>query len=191
MKHILLTILLAFSVIGASCANSLSQIDTVERSIVSVQFQLPDGQFTVCAGFVVDAAKGWVLTAKHCVPDDANEEIIVAGNASTLVKKSASLALVTIPPMTKPPLEIRSKPVNIGETVRTFGFGHGLMTVFTRTVALLFDQGHVVMDGTLLEGMSGGPVVDAEGKVLGINQAVYFNAVGIACGQDEIRNFLK
>lgn len=191
MKRVLFTALLSASIIFSSCGNifGVSPMDRVLRAIV--QIQLPEGESTgICTGFIVDAARGWALTAKHCVPTDPKAEILVNGEASAVIKTSDTLAIVRTNIMTTPPLEIRQKDLQLGEAVKSFGFGRGKMVVFGRGVAAILDGKDIALDGPLLEGMSGGPVVDADGKVVGINQAVYFGQVGIACGQEEIRDFL-
>jgi len=71
-----------------------------------------------------------------------------------------------------------------------------MFTVFTRSVAGFFQEDEsgepldILLDGPIANGMSGGPVVDEKGKVVGINQVSDGTSGGI-CSAREIREFLK
>jgi S1-C subfamily serine protease len=193
MKRLLITLFLFSSVMAGSCANifGLSLVDKVKLSIVKTQFQIDAEQAYSCTGFVVNSAKGWVLTAKHCIPPD-ERPIYVDEKVSVVLKQSDSMAIVQIPAMSKPSLDLRTKPLQVGDRIRTFGYGRGEFLVLTRNVAAFSPNGDdMAFDGPLIEGMSGGPVVDDDGKVVGINQGVWIDKVGIACYLDEIKKFLK
>ena len=71
----------------------------------------------------------------------------------------------------------------------SIGFDHGYLVVFNRRVATIVDE-DIIVDGPLVPGMSGGPVVNLEGKVVGLNQSTS-DAIGLACGTKEIKNFLE
>jgi S1-C subfamily serine protease len=178
--------------LGAAPPSPRNLVDDVERSLVKIQYQMTgeDGKEKtyVCTGMVTDAAKGEVLTARHCL-GDKGEQMYVDGEESQVLKQDEAFALLSITPMKKPPVQIRKGLPSVGEVTTSFGYGFGNMFVLWRHVARL-ENGHVLMDGPLLSGMSGGPTVDAEGKVVGVNQASS-EALGVACGTDEIRDFLK
>lgn len=192
MKQFLLTLILLATL---GCAVHLppalvtSPVDRVLQSIVKVTFKIDEGNYHLCTGFVVDSARGRVLTVRHCVED--LPVVQVDGNDSTVMSTTESLALLAIPSMSKPALDIRNDTLPVGEPVQAFGFGWGEMFVFGRHVAAFSKDGQdVALDGPLAQGMSGGPVVDGNGKVVGINQGTN-EVIGILCGQNEIRKFLK
>lgn len=157
---------------------------SIERSIVRISY----GASAVCTGFVVSATRGEALTAAHCLPQDG-EDLIVDGELSYVVRQSDLFALVSVEKMKKPPLSIRKREAEVGEESFTFGYAWGQMLVFHRWVAG-FLEGDVAFDGPLAPGMSGGPVVDLKGDVIGINQASN-DRVGVACGVKEIQAFLE
>lgn len=180
--------------IAGSCGNSffsrLTLPERVQRSIVNIAFQVDAETSYVCTGFVVSASHGLALTARHCVPPD-DRPFLVDEVVSQVVRVTDSLALVTIPKMQKPPLDIADHNPLPGEEVVSFG-GKESPFILTRHVASISeDERDVALDGPLIEGMSGGPVVNKEGKVVGINQGVWRGVIGVTCGPLEIRAFLK
>lgn len=191
MRRILVALMLTFSLV--SCGNIFhrhSSVADVKKAVVYLVYQ--QGQeLRVCTGFIVDAAKQLVLTVRHCVPDNEAEVILVDGVQAKVIKRSDTLALVQAKSVTmKSSLIVRPGAVAVGEEAWTSGYGENRYVVFKRQVAILFDIGNIGLDGPLLSGMSGGPVVDSSGRVIGINQAVFFGVVGAASGPNEIISFL-
>lgn len=181
-------LLLATSAPSAdSIIRTLSQrIDRALPSLVRVE-QPADGGSRTCAGFVVDAAKGWAITARHCVTDGL--EVFVDGEPSEVVKSDEQFTLLTYPAMTKPPLNIRTDVPDLGEEAVSIGFGYGILTAMPRHIAARAD-GDIGLDGPLVKGMSGGPVLDKDNRVIGLNQSTS-EGMGVACGGEEIVRFLK
>lgn len=190
-------LLLALLLLTPACAHPL-QLATPKssstlaqeawRSIVQVSFQDEEKKTHICAGFVVDASRGYVLTAAHCAPPTA-EELLVEGEPTTRVAENEVFALLTIDPMSKPPLEVRKDPTRLGEEVLSLGFGYERQMVLRRVISSI-REGDYLLDGVLVPGMSGGPVVDQEGRVVGLNQASNAS-VGVICGEKEILEFLR
>jgi S1-C subfamily serine protease len=189
MNKVLSIILLTTLIFSSCAATRIDIIDRTVRSMVRLSYQLNEEETYTCTGFVVNAARGWVLTAKHCITEDG-EGMFVDGQPSTVVGQNDSFAMLTITPMTKPPLDIRKEKLNLGDDVLSIGYGYGELMVFMRQVAG-FHAGDVALNGLLAPGMSGGPVVDMNGRVVGLNQADYQMIIGVLCGQDEIRDFIK
>lgn len=120
-----------------------------------------------CTGFVVDIQT--VITAKHCIPIVDGDEVFVDGKLSRVVKSNDELALLRIEP-SKPPLDIRKEKANIGEYVWALGYAYGELAVYERNIAGVY-EGWVLTNGKFTDGMSGGPVVDEDGNVVGLIQA--------------------
>lgn len=195
MKRIVATLLLLSLLLLTSCANMANPFrsnlaDRVRMSLVLVEHIQDDTSTSFCTGFVVDSAKGWALTANHCVPAKLDTPIWVDKLNSHIIKRDEAFALVEVPIMTKPPLAIRKKSVELLDRVYSFGYGLQTFMVLERHVASI-NSGDVALDGPLMHGMSGGPTVDEDAQVVGLNQMSLDNGLGIVCGQDEIRDFLK
>lgn len=190
-----LSLILSMAVWISSCAAILPQpskpklIEQTVSSIVKLRHPLKgndEGHFYVCTGFVVGVEL--VLTAKHCVDDDLTVDELPAD----VLRESDSLALVKVPGLRKGPLTIRKETLKMGDDVLVIGYGYNFLNAFSRMVATpVFDGQDVVLDGLVINGMSGGPVIDMEGKVVGIVQSTQGEVLSFLCGQDEMRKFLK
>ena len=175
--------------------NPVALAARVQLSLVRVEYpdysdpERREGQTRSCAGFVVDAARGYVLTARHCVPSpEGVSPVYVDGEETRILAINGLFALLAYHPMRKPPLDIRKDAPSRGEPVVSVGYGYGVLTVLVRHVASLVAD-DVSIDGPLVPGMSGGPTVDAQGRVVFLNQ-VSNEAMGAGCGGAEIRAFL-
>lgn len=166
--------------------------DLVKRASISVvRVQEPHSETDTtfnCTGFVVNAAKGWVLTAKHCVVDITDGLFIDQKIEAEVISTSESLALVKIPVMYKAPLELRTEPIEEGLEVVALGYGKTVWTVLHRYVSVKLEQDYG-FNGTFIPGMSGGPIIDMQGRVVGIVQSGD-QVTGFGCGAEEIREFL-
>lgn len=156
-------------------------------SIVRVSSLRPDGQHSVCTGFVVSFAHGWVLTARHCVYHP--EQTTVDEFPTQVVRISDTFALLQIPFGMKPHLEFAKKRPKEGTPVVAIGYGYNILGIFTRHI-VGWDGSDFAFDGGVPPGMSGAPVLDSDGRVVGLVQATS-QYIGLACGLDEIQQFLK
>lgn len=192
MKRALLTLLAALLLLLPSPTSTLASppaiplVTQVMRSIVLLEQSVGEETHPICTAFVV--MPGIALTVAHCLPE-ANEDLFTDGLPSHVLKHNDSLGLVSVADLKKPALSIRKEEALVGEEVRTFGYAWGEMNVFRRTVSS-FKGPDFLMDSPLAPGMSGGPTVDTNGEVVGVNQAAN-SVVGVGCGVREIKAFLK
>lgn len=170
-------------------------VERVKESLVMIKLGRPDGQEGVCSGFVVDAA-GRIVTAQHCT--DEAESIEIDGEQTYVLKTKDGAALLNGEPGKRPPLRIAKDLPKQLETVWSFGFPNGWGTfVFERRVASILklvdaDHHDVFMDGEVGFGMSGGPIVNAKGEVVGINQMTFSpGGFSMGCGLELIKQLLK
>lgn len=173
----------------ASLLNN-NPLKNVPLSMLQTQSVYPGNEKQMtCTAFVVDGTRGLALTAEHCVVD-GQVLLLADGEVSEVVKKSEWLALVKVKPLSRPPLDIAQAAPPLYEA--TFGFGWAFGKVFLvleRPVAGT-DGTDIVVGGAYIEGMSGGPVVNAKGQVVGVIQGGV-PAAAWASGVKEIREFLK
>lgn len=128
-------------------------------------------------GFVVN--DGDVVTAAHVVAGAATVQLRTADGAIVdasveRVDQQADLALlVTAEPLAEEALRLRTRPAEIGEDVLAIGYSLDTTTpsVSRGIVSALraMDATDLVQtDAAINPGMSGGPLLDASGEVLGV-----------------------
>lgn len=204
MKNPFLTLLLTISMIFVSCAafkpkTRQEVIATTELSLLRISHDIDGKHEFTCTGFIINSAKGQGITAKHCVVNDDGspvETLLVNGFPTEIIKTSETLALIKVNVMLGPPLDLRKDLPNKGEDVIGLGYGFGDYVVMVRHIGNpkpgFGGKQDIVLDGPLAPGMSGGPVVDMDGKVVGLaQQNSPFYILSLLCGSDEIRDFLK
>ena len=194
MPRILFALVLLTCLISNSFAQTPSTINRVRESVMQTKWM--DGENgMLCTAFSVGIT--WAITAKHCLPPEgSNLDITIEDKPVKVIKSNDAFALLEVPAGKYPILWIRKDRPKVGEEVTSFGFPYGFpLMSFKRYVAAFCQcnfaaEDHLIMDGKIGKGMSGGPVVDINGKVVGLNQAGV-DAISIACTAEEIRDFLK
>jgi len=172
--------------------------DRVLPAVVLLLNHRPNGSTVYGAGLVLDG-EGRVLTSLHVVAGSASlgammydsrrtsytafdggltrylEENARAVVPARLVRvdAAADLAIVHVEADTRalPRLPIRKAPLALGE--RVVAVGHPGESVWSLTLGIVssIHRGAIQHDAALTEGNSGGPLVDADGRVVGINTA--------------------
>jgi S1-C subfamily serine protease len=134
-----------------------------------------------CSGFVINEAEDYVLTAKHCGPEDVDSSVVVDNIPGTIVATDVhkDLLVVHVPGIDKPALRFAQAKPTYGEELGSFGYGGGYERPMLRLAhisqprALVPEAGPgewIMLDGAFVGGQSGGPVVNAQGEVLLIVQ---------------------
>jgi serine protease Do len=124
-----------------------------------------------------------VVTNAHCAPRGVRVEVDADGerhDARVLVyDRRHDLALLAAGSVSGPLLGHRTEPLRTGELV--FAYGHPLGVRDALAMGVVHGIAHdgrnnaprwVVADVRLAPGNSGGPLVDAEGRLVGINSMV-------------------
>lgn len=196
-----LALLLAFLMSGTPASILRSPKQILDRTLLST-FRLSHSMGVdpetghpksyVCTGWIQNAAKGWGITAAHCIPDDTDSQPLLVNDRIEVevvkVDKEKDLAVIKIPVMMGPPIEF-AKDVNVLDEVVAIGYGYGKMKAEMRHVAG-FDGDNVFFDNELAPGMSGGPIVNMQGELVGVVDATA-DAVGVGIDLDALRDFLK
>ncbi len=147
----------------------------------------------VCTGEVIAPKR--VLTAAHCLGEQMRAD-------GVLVKvidfdKYYDLALVAVD-TDKPSLTFRDYEAELYEPLIAIGYAQGYpvvtaMNVHPVQVNLIPYPGlpvGILVQGDYIEGMSGGPVIDMDGDMVGMVQRHLDDSVGFGVGATIIRAFL-
>lgn len=143
-----------------------------------------------CTGFKVGIV--WVVTAEHCVPPKGvNAPVFVGDHEARIVKIDGDLAMLEIPQNDEITiLQVAKSNPSIGTPVMVLGYAWATsLHVFSRHVAA-YEHGWLTIDGPVAPGMSGGPIIDDKGKVVGLVQAAS-PIIGLNCTAKELRDFIK
>jgi serine protease Do len=181
----------------ATSSNLYGLSETLRRAVVEVR----SGESGIGTGIIWGGA-GLVVTNAHCVPRGAVLEVGSEGKwrgAQTLAyHPQHDLALLAAPSVSGPLLETRDpESLRAGELV--FAYGHplgvrdslamGVVHAVTREARTNYPR-WIVADVRLAPGNSGGPLVDAEGRLVGINSMVV-NGLGVAVPAALVQRFVE
>lgn len=173
-----------------------SGIDEVQAAVIQLEahgtFVSPEGAFEGAgrgSGFIIDPT-GIAVTNNHVVTGAGTIDVWIGGDDSTSVSAQVlgvseclDLAVVQLPPGSYPTLEWRTDPISVGTEVYSAGFPLG-DPAYTLTKGIVSKADvpqdtnwasvdHVIEhDARIRPGNSGGPLVDAQGRIVGVNYAV-------------------
>lgn len=136
-----------------------------------------------CSGFVINTEQKIVLTADHCVSDGAvftiDDSIALEFNHDPKM----DYALLFVPDLDseRPALKMRTEPFKPGQVVRMQGyvreafidikgFVYSNQVVFSNPDTKEEWGPFTMYFPQVIGGMSGGPILDENGKVIGMNQ---------------------
>jgi serine protease Do len=177
----------------ASDASGLAS--TIRRAVVEIRSPAGGGAGIIWGG------RGLVVTNAHCLRKDASLTIEVNGEThpaeSVAFARDHDLALIRAPRVTGPILELRDfDTLRPGELV--FAYGHPLGVSHALAMGALHgvvrdkrtgDPRYVAADIRLAPGNSGGPLVDAEGKLVGVNSMIV-GGLGVAIPSSVVQAFV-
>jgi serine protease Do len=176
------------------------------------EFPEPTPQSGFGSGFIVDP-KGVILTNYHVV-GGADRLVVTLRDGRTFVTRDihgdrkTDLAIVRIDPKTQdlPSLELgNSDAMEIGDRVLAVGAPFGLTGSVTAGIVsakgrnglhMNMYEDFIQTDAAINPGNSGGPLVNLEGKVIGINAAIKtrsggFQGVGLAVASNLAKSIMK
>jgi serine protease Do len=180
----------------AASSNLNGLAETLQQAVVEVR----SGETASGTGIIWGGA-GLVVTNAHCIRRGASLQVIAGGKwreAHALAyHPHHDLALLAAPSVTGPLLELRDpESLRTGELVFAHGHPLGIRDSLAMGVlhAVTRDKSGsarwIVADVRLAPGNSGGPLVDAEGRLVGINSMVV-NGLGVAVPASMVQRFVE
>jgi putative serine protease PepD len=166
--------------------------------VVSIKAVTADGEDSG-TGIVLNE-KGLILTNDHVIEGERSLTVSPGGSSketrtATVVGEEANhdLALIQINPsgLGLKPLKIASSSsVQVGDAVYAIGNPYGLTETLTRGIVSALDReieapdgakitGAIQTDAALNPGNSGGPLLNEEGEVIGVNSQIASDAASV------------
>jgi S1-C subfamily serine protease len=192
MKVLLALLLLSLPSLAHAQSWTLAA-ERVEQA--SVFLQIPESG---CTGFVIDAARDYVLTAAHCFHEDLYVDSLPV---SKVVFKDVRWDLMVLEVEGvgdgREALKLSAVDPKLGEQVASYGYGYTLEKPMFRVAHIsmldirIDDLGpFVAIDAAFVGGQSGGPVVNPEGEVVMIVQRAS-NLMGVGISAEDIKKKVK
>ena len=186
------------SMLGSARA-ATSNLNGMAEALQQVVVEVRSGETASGTGIIWGGA-GLVVTNAHCIRRGAAVQVIAGGKwreAHALAyHPHHDLALLAAPSVTGPLLELRDpESLRSGELVLAHGHPLGVKDALAMGVlhAVTRDRSGsarwIVADVRLAPGNSGGPLVDAEGRLVGINSMVV-NGLGVAVPASMVHRFV-
>tara|TARA_Y100000310_G_scaffold137447_1_gene136316 strand:- start:8999 stop:9859 length:861 start_codon:yes stop_codon:yes gene_type:complete len=189
----------SISSIKVSAADFSEIIDDSISSVVSVQTNVGVG-----SGFIVDS-DGFIVTNKHVI-EDATAALILTSDgvqhSVTIVgfAKNSDIAVLSIDKKNLNSLQwADSDDINVGEKAIAIGNPGGLDFSVSQGIVSSTDREDVKgnqliqIDVPINPGNSGGPLINTQGKVMGVNtlKLAGFDNVGFALASNDVRKVVK
>lgn len=183
MKKLLLTILPTLIL-----ANSM--INKTLPAVVNIYLDEKDHKHhTLGSGVIIDNKNGYILTNAHVVKKFGNI-IVTLENKNYYQAKiigsdpDSDIAVLKIDAPDLKQIDITYKNVGIGEKIYTIGNPYGLSNTVTsgiisakgRQIGLEKYENFLQTDAPINPGNSGGALINEQGKLIGINTAVFSNS---------------
>jgi serine protease Do len=187
------------SMLGSARAAS-SNLNGLAENLQQAVVEVRSGETASGTGIIWGGA-GLVVTNAHCIRRGASLQVIAGGKwreAHALAyHPHHDLALLAAPSVSGPLLELRDPDsLRAGELVFAHGHPLGIRDALAMGVlhAVTRDKSGsarwIVADVRLAPGNSGGPLVDAEGRLVGINSMVV-NGLGVAVPASMVQRFVE
>jgi Do/DeqQ family serine protease len=166
--------------------NALLQ-DPMVRRFFNLQQPIERETEAKGSGVIVDAAQGYVITNAHVVENASNIEVTTKDNRRLTAKligrdPDTDIAVLQIPAggLTSVPIG-DSDRLQVGDFVLAIGNPFGLGQTVTSGIISALGRSNLGIEGyedfiqtdaSINPGNSGGPLVDLQGRVVGINTAI-------------------
>lgn len=167
--------------IGTKEKSAVDIYEKVNQAIVAVDSQLTDG-ISCGTGCIIDK-NGVILTSAH-VLEEGNDIIVTMSNGedykAVLLRKfgenkDIALLKINVPYNLKTVKLGDSAKIHVGEKVLALGNPFGFKGTLTQGIISRIDyaKNRIQTDAAINPGSSGGPLLNTNGEIIGINQAIY------------------
>ncbi len=185
--------------------NTINVYENVSPSIVSVDADINDGTSSG-TGIIIESS-GLILTSGHVVEGEKKIKVTLSNGEKYDAQivgsaDNGDFALIKIKP--KKGLTIirlgDSSKVKVGQKVLAIGNPFGFSRTLTEGIVSRVDRkkNKIQTDAAINPGCSGGPLLNTEGEVIGINQSIYNPdnnksniGIGFAIPVDLAKNFIS
>lgn len=160
---------------------NITVYDKASPSIVDIDAELPDG-VSSGTGCIVDSS-GIILTSSHVIENSDDIKVTIPEGKSykatltALIGENNDLALLKIKPEKQlVPIKFAdSTKVRVGQKVYALGNPFGFEKTLTTGIISRIDKemNKIQTDAVINPGSSGGPLLNTNGEVIGINQSIY------------------
>lgn len=186
MKKLIITLILFFSSIPvfAFDREELSIISLYEKinpAIVCVDSHVSDG-ISCGTGCIIDK-RGIILTSAHVIDVGKNVVVTMCNgqdyNAKVIKRlgenKDIALLKIDVPTELKTVKFGNSEKIKVGQKVLAIGNPFGFNGTLTQGIISRIDytKNRIQTDAAINPGSSGGPLLNRDGEIIGINQAIY------------------
>ena len=183
--HIFLLLIGTTNIVNALEKDEIVNITVYEKinpSIVSIDGKISDEEFSSGTGCII-SSNGLILTSRHVIDGVKNIKIklhdgtekdgilldsIGGGNDLALLKIKTTTPLQPIKLGNSNNLKVGQKVLAIGNP---FGFNNTLTTGIVSRVDK--ERNKIQTDAAINPGSSGGPLLNSNAEVIGINQSIY------------------
>lgn len=184
----------------------ISLYKKINPAIVSVDSQLSDG-LSCGTGCIIDK-NGVILTSAHVVETGENIVVTMSNGQNYSAKiikkfgenKDIALLKINVPTSLKTVKFGDSEKIKVGQKVLAIGNPFGFNGSLTQGIISRIDysKNRIQTDAAINPGSSGGPLLNKNGEIIGINQAIYNPdnnisniGIGFAIPINAIKEYLK
>lgn len=190
--------------VQAAILNAATDWSTVvvglEKSVPRIEILPPESNRAgVCSGVILNVQSGYVLTAAHCLVEDA--ALTVDGRHAEVARQNRLLDLAVLRtdlPRDAKAIPLASAAPKVGSDVAVIGYAFGAKRAavqFGRVSLPLNDEGALVLDLMIIGGDSGGPAINLQGQLVGMTSGVKLSHstmhVGVLVPVEQIREFVS
>lgn len=184
----------------------ISLYEKINPAIVCIDSQISDG-VSCGTGCIIDKS-GIILTSAHVIEDGSNVIVTIHNGQDYMAKvikkfgdnKDIALLKINTPVDLKTVKLGDSEKIKVGQKVLAIGNPFGFNGTLTQGIISRIDysKNRIQTDAAINPGSSGGPLLNKNGEIIGINQAIYNPdnnisniGIGFAIPINSVKEYLK